>query len=347
MKKQSITYSGHRKWKRVAATLAITSAVALFLPVTAYADQPGFHITDIGGSLKNLICYVILDAAANIFNTYNDIIVNIGAGSMLSEPFDTLLGTDMYNLTSNIFQSAVVPIGESILALFMLVQLVKISQRIDATSTLPAVKEVVFLAVIYVILHWFITNSLDLMQSIYGLVADNIIPSIGTASDSTSYFDGALSTDPITDDQWDDISVGGSFMTLLAAILSLLGGGICFVIAFVIGYARAWQIYIYAAFSPIPVSLLGFEETRQMGIGYLKNFAAVCLAGAVMMFLFVAYPFVLSGVMGATSGGSDILFLMTGGAQAILTILKLIGITIVLGFALIKSGAWAREILGG
>ena len=34
----------------------------------------------------------------------------------------------------------------------MLMQLIKISQRIDATSTLPAVKDIVFLVVTYCIL---------------------------------------------------------------------------------------------------------------------------------------------------------------------------------------------------
>ena len=88
--------------------------------------------------------------ATSIFTVYNQLINHVGTEALLSGPFDSLLGTDMYNLTNNIFQTAVIPIGESILALFMLVQLVKISQRIDATSTLPAVKEIVFLAVIYV-----------------------------------------------------------------------------------------------------------------------------------------------------------------------------------------------------
>ena len=55
--------------------------------------------------------------------------------------------------------------------------------------------------------------------------------------------------------------------------------------------------------SAIPVSLLGFDETRQMGIGFLKNFAAACLAGAVMMFLFVAYPYVIAGLLPTDPSG--------------------------------------------
>lgn len=46
----------------------------------------------------------------------------------------------------------------------MLMQLIKISQRIDATSTTPAVKDIVFLVVTYYILSYFIDNALDLVS---------------------------------------------------------------------------------------------------------------------------------------------------------------------------------------
>ena len=259
------------------------------------------------------------------FNVYNQLINHVGTEALLSGPFDSLLGTDMYNLTNNIFQTAVIPVGESILALFMLVQLVKISQRIDATSTLPAVKEIVFLAVIYVLLHWFINNSLDIMQAIYGIVNDDIIPTIGSVGDST----------------------GEAGVFSIMSVICLLFGLVAFVLGFAMCYVRAWQIYIYAAFSPIPISLLGFEETRQMGIGFLKNFASVCLAGAILLFLFVAYPFVLAGSVSSLSAGNDILFLMTtSSADSLINLLKGVAISVVLIFMIVKSGGIAKEILG-
>lgn len=132
----------------------------MMFPVKAYAETPDIDIWDLGVSFKNWVCYVILDGACALLNVYNYIMGNLTSGGILTEPFDSLLGTDMYNLTTNVYNSAVVPIAESILALFMLVQLVKISQRIDATATLPAVKDIVFLAVTYVLLHWFILNAL-------------------------------------------------------------------------------------------------------------------------------------------------------------------------------------------
>ena len=344
---ETSVYDRRRRWLRMAAITAVAIALVLLLPVTAHAEEPEYHwITDFGGSLRKFICSMILGWATSIFNVYNQLINHVGTEALLSGPFDSLLGTDMYNLTNNIFQTAVIPVGESILALFMLVQLVKISQRIDATSTLPAVKEIVFLAVIYVLLHWFINNSLDIMQAIYGIVNDDIIPTIGSVGDSTGEA-GVFSLDGVTQDQWDSMNIGDCFMTLIMSVICLLFGLVAFVLGFAMCYVRAWQIYIYAAFSPIPISLLGFEETRQMGIGFLKNFASVCLAGAILLFLFVAYPFVLAGSVSSLSAGNDILFLMTtSSADSLINLLKGVAISVVLIFMIVKSGGIAKEILG-
>lgn len=335
-----------------AIILLIAASVTLLFPQPVHAAP----FWEVGTNLKNMVCEWLLDMSCWGFNLYNDIAMKIGSSDMLSAPFDSLLGVSTYELTKTIHQTAVIPIAESILALFMLVQLVKISQRIDATATLPAVKDIVFLAVVYVLIHWFIVNSLDIMQAIYKIAVDNIIPEIGTAQSNTGFFNGELTTSNIPDSTWDELTIGGCFLTLCASILSVIGGVVAYMVAFIVAYARAWQIYAMAAFSSIPIALLGFDETRQMGIGFLKNFAAAVLAGAVMMFLLVIYPLALSTMTTASgvTGGASILFLISipaGGtaslaSASVLILLEFLAITFLLIFALIKSGAWAKEILG-
>lgn len=335
-----------------AIILLIAASVTLLFPQPVHAAP----FWEVGTNLKNMVCEWLLDMSCWGFNLYNDIAMKIGSSDMLSAPFDSLLGVSTYELTKTIHQTAVIPIAESILALFMLVQLVKISQRIDATATLPAVKDIVFLAVVYVLIHWFIVNSLDIMQAIYKIAVDNIIPEIGTAQSNTGFFNGELTTSNIPDSTWDELTIGGCFLTLCASILSVIGGVVAYMVAFIVAYARAWQIYAMAAFSSIPIALLGFDETRQMGIGFLKNFAAAVLAGAVMMFLLVIYPLALSTMTTASGvmGGASILFLISipaGGtaslaSASVLILLEFLAITFLLIIALIKSGAWAKEILG-
>lgn len=116
-----------------------------------------------------------------------------------------------------------------------------------------------------------------------------------------------------------------------------------YVVALVVSRARALQIYIMAAFSPIPLALLSEDETRQMGVGYLKNFASVCLAGVVILVLLVSFPIVLGG-LNAASAGVSVLDSVVGGLSYALQYLAM---CILLILALVKSGGWARDVMGG
>ena len=331
----------HRKAIRlVPMTILLALTVTFLIPQPAYAAE----WWDVVGNIEESFCGWLLEAACSFFNLYSSLIDKVTDNTTLTASFSSLLGTDMYTLTSSIHQTVIVPIAESILALFMLVQLVKISQRIDATATLPAVKDIVFLAVTYVLLHWFISHSLEIMQAIYQIAVDTIIPGIGTMGDKVSF--GTVTTDGI---ELGDVNIGDCFMALIAGLLSLLTGIVAYIVSFIVAYARAWQIYVLAAFSSIPIALLGFDETRQAGIGFIKNFAAAVLAGAIMVFLLVAYPYILSALVSGTPGTSgNLLSFIVGGEvmDGMTAILAWLGSSILLVFGLVKSGAWAKEILG-
>ena len=80
-----------------------------------------------------------------------------------------------------------------------------------------------------------------------------------------------------------------------------------------------------------------------MGVGYLKNFAAVCLAGVIILVLLVSFPIVLGG-LNAASVGVPVVDSVVGGLSYALQYLAM---CILLILALVKSGSWARDIMGG
>lgn len=346
----------NRKTYLMAGSALLCAAFTTFLiPQPVYAT-PG---TDIwspdtwGNNILRLIEGIFLNLACGFFSLYSAIVGDIKGSTGLTAAFSSILGNNMYSLTETVHQSAVIPIGHAILGLFMLVQLIKISQRIDATSTLPAVKEIVFLVVTYCIMSWLIDNSLQIVSAIYDLVVTNIVPHIDAAGDASS----GISTITIDDFDLDTVTTAGAFTTFICSILTVLVGFIAYIVAFVVAYARAWQIYVYAAFSPIPMALLGFDETKQIGIGFLKNICAACLAGAIMLFVLVAYPYLVTSLSLQTSNEAlvSIAYLgaTTGQAPAITAVMTAIegilisaGTGILLCYSLIKSGAWAKEILG-
>ena len=96
---------------------------------------------------------------------------------------------------------------------------------------------------------------------------------------------------------------------------------------------------------PFPFS----ASRKQIGIGYLKNFAAAALAGVVMVLILYLYPHLVTAL--AVSGGLGKAE-MLGLAQGVETfdsfgvIIKTIAVLITTMMGLVKSGSWAKEILG-
>ena len=140
-----------------------------------------------------------------------------------------------------------------------------------------------------------------------------------------------------------DDDVAALIAMLVVALVSWLVVIVAYVVALVVSWARAIQIYIMAAFSPIPLALTSLDETRQMGVGYLKNFLAVCLAGLIILVLLVSFPIVLGG-LNAASAGVPVVDSIVGGLSYALQYLAM---CVLLILSLVKSGSWARDIMGG
>ncbi len=313
--------------------------------------------------LNGWICEALANIALWIFNVYNYIVNQIGNVSFITGSLSTIFGGEgVWNVVTTVHQTLVIPLGESILALFMLVQLVKMSQRIDATSTLPAVKDIVFLAVVYVLMHWLIVNSLDLAQAVYDIF-NNIAANpdfVNKAVSDTTFIDSETAFAGV---DFAKANIGSCFALVIVGLLSILTGIAALVVATVVALARALQIYVMVTFSPIPLAFLGFEETRQSGISFIRNFCAAGLAGAIIMFILTAYPYIssamltsITGVGGGDAGSNIIMGLasiinFTGGSSVgslsgILGIITWASTSVLLILGLAKSGAWAKEILG-
>lgn len=317
--------------------LACILLLLMFSVVFATPAHAGV-LEDLGEILKDpgawLVDKFLRDPAESLLNTYANTMSAFGTENFLTGSFKSLFGngegTDAVWTTINaVHKTLIVPLAGSILSLVMLVQVVKISQRIDSTSTFPAVKEIVFLAVLYVIIRFLILNSIDICAAVFDLF-NEITKTIFDSADPD--------LSPITIP--DGVGIGNMFIILIMALLLQLTGFVSVVIAWVMAAARAIQIYILAAFSPIPISLLGFEQTRSMGINFLKNFAAACLAGTIMAFLLTIMPKLCATYIHV----GDIVI---DGTVSILPFIAPFGLPILLIIGVVKSGAWARDLFGG
>ncbi|MFR4959873.1 MAG: conjugal transfer protein TrbL [Eggerthella lenta] len=308
---------------------------------TVLFGMPDFAFAAIADDINDWLCGLLRDTCNWIFNSQVDMLKSIGTDGVLSASFTQMLGSagsvTMYDIVHGVWEVAILPIGCGVLSFVFTVQLIKISQRMDGNAAMPGVKEVIFLLVFFAVFLFLVQNSFAIMQAIYE-VAKLAIDRVAGLFGAGSQID--LTTVSITTT---DNDVAALLAMLAVALISWLVVIVAYVVALVVTWARAIQIYIMAAFSPIPLSLMALDETRQMGVGYLKNFAAVCLAGIIILVLLVSFPIVLGG-LNAASAGVPVVDSIIGGLSYALQYLAM---CILLILSLVKSGSWARDIMGG
>lgn len=315
------------------------SAAALLCALLLACPSPAF--ADIAGDINAWLCGILHDTCNWIFSSQADMLKSIGAGGVLSSGFDQMLGhagtVTMYDVVRGVWQHAILPIGCGMLSFVFTVQLVKVSQKMDGNASMPGLKEVVFMLVFFAVFLFLIQNSFDLMAAIYEVVKLAIDRVVGLFGAGMPLDLSAVSITTTDDD------VAALIAMLVVALVSWLVVIVAYVVALVVSWARAIQIYVMAAFSPIPLALTSLDETRQMGVGYLKNFLAVCLAGIIILVLLVSFPIVLGG-LNAASAGVPVVDSIVGGLSYALQYLAM---CVLLILSLVKSGSWARDILGG
>lgn len=322
-----------RRAAGAAAFAAAILALGAALPATALADP----FTDIAGSLNEWLVGTLLAPIINgLYQGSLTLISSINVTTLLATPFRSLFGhgTAIWAAADGVRQAVVLPVAHSLLALVMLVQLVHVSERVDGAATMPAVREVAQLGVAFVVLSWLINSSGEICEAIF----DDLARVSAAVAGGEAMRD--VSIPAVGGDAIKDFNALGPL--LVTALATYLFAATAQVLAQLVCYARALQLYAYLMLSPIPFALLGFDETRQMGVNFVRNFCALCLAGTVMAFVLSVFPALVNMVAADVTQAH-----VTDPASATLWPLKLITICLLLIVSLIRSGSWAREVLGG
>lgn len=341
----------------------IVLIAVLFFPDVAYAgawedfaaNPFGFICKFVFGSLNKMFCEIINGAYFAMMKYINA----ITPSDLLTGNWSQLFGdkgaasTKVYSFMTTICSTIVKPIAGSILACVFLMQFLKLASKADQNGTVPLLKDILVMFMFFMIFNWLVAHADTLCGAIYDV--------INTISIKIKEFGGGVDFENISEDlihvddwnevtQFADVSFGSLISILICILLGFLGAIIAFLFACIATYARALQLYVYATFSPIPFAMLGFEETRSWGVGYFKNFAAVALAGAILLFIMFAFPAMMFAVVSFDTGSSMFnladMIAFNGSINGALNILKMLAIIIVFIMGIIKSGTWAKDILG-
>ena len=320
---------------------AIAFSITL-LALVVFFGLPSFAFAGIAEDINKWLCGVLRDTCNWIFNSQVDMLRSIGADGVLQAGFETMLGgsgsVTMYSLVHGVWEAAILPIGCGVLSFVFTIQLIQISQKMDGNASVPCVKEVVFLLVFFAVFLFLVQHSFELMQALYEVTRIAIQRVTDLFGNGAELDMGKVSITTTDDDV--PALLGMAVVALVSWVVVL----VAYIVALVVSWARAIQLYLMAAFSPIPLSLMGLEDTRQIGIGYLRSFASVCLAGVIILVILVSFPVVLGGLDAVNAGTGTPMDSVVGGLSYAL---QYLAVCVLLILSLVKSGAWAREVMGG
>lgn len=111
---------------------------------------------------------------------------------------------------------------------------------------------------------------------------------------------------------------------------------IILVIANVVVIARLFELTVYTIIAPVPLSTFACEGLSDIGKGFLKSYAAVCLQAIVLAIMFISYSAVNNALISGHIGAYN---LTLNGIMGWIT-------TLTLAMGVMQSGSWAKKICG-
>lgn len=297
------------------AGLAALACAALFLMLLVPCNVAyGFDIVKDAGTLLDSWAQAPMQVAYTFMT-------NELTGKQITQSFNELITGGAAGMIKTASEGAIQPVGRGIVAVCALVQMITISSRFDSNGVAVEVREVFFLMIYCVLFFYLIDNSYDLCQGTYDVMNAQL-------EKAAAAFQSA-GIDIKEDEFLKSIAFASvnPLVVVLMSIVFLLAATLAGVVVWTVTTARYLQIYLFTLVAPIPLAFLAQDETKQWGVGFIRNYLALCLAGFFLVAIIALFP-----VLMYTTHYNFI---------------AMLGCLALYIFALIKSGSWARDILGG
>lgn len=272
--------------------------------------------------------------------------LNALSGAASGNTSDLLLSPAQYNDTVwqaslTIHNTAVKPITALVLSIMFVIMLSSDSARADGDRELGVriIASTMFKCVIVLVAAQnavLILNAINSMATTIGGAA-NTVNVGGSAGAGTKI--GDLMRNDIVDAGLMK-QLGMLVILLIPFIVAEIGG----VLATVLVFVRFLQIYMMSAFASLPIAFFGHEDTKQIGIGYLKRYATAALQGVMIILAVKLYQALLGGWLGSNvhyvAGTTDMWDFVISNFGAFLVA------PAVLIFLLLGSNSLAKAIVG-
>ena len=210
----------------------------------------------------------------NALATWDEKLAEIWA--LLTQSPEAFRGGALWSIATSI-HGTLQAIGYALLVLFFVVGVIK---TCVSFADLKRPEAALNVFVRFALAKGLISYGMELMMAFLSIV-QGIISSIMGAAGYGSPQPTVLPADIIT-----AIEDCGFFESIPLWAVTLLGSLFVWVLSFVMiltVYGRFFNLYMYTAIAPVPLSAFAGEPTQSIGVSFLKSYAAVCLEGAIIV----------------------------------------------------------------
>ena len=221
-----------------------------------------------------------------------------GAGNLDTAQFGRSIETysaDAYSTVQSIQRSVVVPVSAVVISIMATLELARQSTRIDGDRKLgiQVVAATMFKLVLLVLIAQNAGLILGAINDIFQTIMDGFVAE-HPQSTNTPVVPEKVRT-AVEDAGFFEQLVMGMNLSLPLLIAQLAG-----IILRIVFWVRFMEIYLLSAFVTLPIAFLANPETKSIGVGYLRRYAAAGLQGAVLVLITILYasvgPKLMAGI---------------------------------------------------
>lgn len=222
----------------------------------------------------------VVDNLNNALETWSDFFGQIW--TLISTSPQSFKGGAVWDIMVDI-HGGLKAIAYALLVLFFLIGVVKTTTNF---SELKRPEQALKLFIRFAVAKIVVTYSMDLLLAVFRIIQGVITQIAGNAGGIMS---GNFSLPDVIQTK---IFECGFFESIPLWIVTLLGSLFITILSFIMlltVYSRFFQLYMYTALAPIPLSTFAGEGTSAVGKQFLKSYAGVCLQGAIVVLGCIIY----------------------------------------------------------
>lgn len=266
----------------------------------------------------------------NALDTWNSKLAEIW--QILTQSPETFKGGGIWQVIVQI-HGALQAIGYALLVLFFVVGVVK---TCGSFTEVKRPEHALKIFIRFAIAKGVVTYGLELMMALF-----NIVQGVTSTIMKTAGF-GSTEDTVLPDEIIKAVEDCGFFESIPLWAVTLIGGLFITVLSFIMimsVYGRFFRLYLYTAIAPIPLSSFAGEPSQNIGISFLKSYAAVCLEGAIVVLACIIFSLFASSPPVVNPDAAAVTMVWSYIGELVFNMLVLVG-------AVKMSDRVVREMMG-